>query len=101
MVVTTLDAAYLAFDPAQPLRGPLLRDYYVDREGNPTARMSAILLRNPTAPDKLLFTGHRGCGKSTELNLLLANPRFSRPFWWCSSRLRTSSILSTCVTLTS
>jgi len=80
MVVTTLDAAYLAFDPAQPLRGPLLRDYYVDREGNPTARMSAILLRNPTAPDKLLFTGHRGCCKSTELNLLLANPTIQQTF---------------------
>lgn len=80
MVATTLDAAYLAFDPAQPLRGPLLRDYYVDREGNPTARMRAILLRNPAALDKLLFTGHGGCGKSTELNRLLADPAIQQTF---------------------
>ena len=42
--------------------------------------MRAILLRTPAAPDKLLFTGHRGCGKSTELNRLLADPDVQKAF---------------------
>jgi hypothetical protein len=80
MVATNLDDAYLAFDPLKPLSGPQLESYYVSREPNPTDRIRQILLRAPDAPDKILFTGHRGCGKSTELNRLLANPEIQNTF---------------------
>lgn len=75
-----LDEAYLAFDPLKPLQGPQLQAFYVDRDRNPFTEMRAILLRAPDVPDKLLFTGHRGSGKSTELNRLTADPEIQRAF---------------------
>lgn len=80
MVATDLDDAYLAFDPLKPLSGSQLKSYYVGREPNPVDRIRQILLRAPDAPDKILFTGHRGCGKSTELNRLLADPQIQQTF---------------------
>ncbi len=80
MVATNLDDAYLAFDPLKPLSGSQLKSYYVGREPNPVDRIRQILLRAPDAPDKILFTGHRGCGKSTELNRLLADPQIQQTF---------------------
>lgn len=80
MIATNLDDAYLAFDPLRPLSGPQLESYYVGREPNPMDRIRQILLRTPDSPDKILFTGHRGCGKSTELNRLLADPQIQQTF---------------------
>ncbi len=80
MIATNLDDAYLAFDPLKPLSGPQLELYYVGREPNPVDRIRPILLRAPDSPDKILFTGHRGCGKSTELNRLLADPQIQEAF---------------------
>ncbi len=80
MTATNLDDAYLAFDPLRPLSGPLLESYYVGREPNPVDRIRQILLRAPDTPDKILFTGHRGCGKSTELNRLLEDPAIQKTF---------------------
>jgi hypothetical protein len=80
MVATHLDDVYLAFDPLKPLSGPELESYYVGRDPNPIDRIRPILLRRPDSPDKILFTGHRGCGKSTELNRLLADPEIQRTF---------------------
>ncbi|RMF33364.1 MAG: hypothetical protein D6759_07075 [Chloroflexi bacterium] len=76
---TTLEEAYLAFDPG-PLRGPALKAYYVDRPHNPSAEMRQILLTAPDEPHKLLFTGHRGSGKSTELNLLAEDAEIQQAF---------------------
>lgn len=80
MVATNLDDAYLAFDPLKPLSGEQLESYYVGREPNPIDRIRPILLKTPDSPDKILFTGHRGCGKSTELNRLLADPEVQQKF---------------------
>lgn len=79
-IATNLDDAYLVFDPLRPLSGPQLDSYYVGREPNPVDRLRQILLRAPDSPDKILFTGHRGCGKSTELNRLLADPQVQQTF---------------------
>ena len=49
MVATTLDEAYLVFDPIQPLRGSLLNDYYVDQE------------RQPDSQDEGYPATHSGC----------------------------------------
>jgi len=80
MIARNLNEAYLAFDPLKPLSGEQLRSYYVSREPNPIDRIRAVLLGSPDTPDKILFTGHRGCGKSTELNRLLADPEIQRTF---------------------
>ncbi|MGB9724275.1 MAG: hypothetical protein ACPL7G_10320 [Chloroflexia bacterium] len=80
MQATNLDDAYLAFDPLKPLSGEQLQMYYVGREPNPIDRIRAILLGSPDTPDKILFTGHRGCGKSTELNRLLSEPQVRQSF---------------------
>lgn len=60
------------FDPRKPLSGEALQDFYIDRPGNPLQRMLIYLqgLGLAGQPVKLLFTGHVGSGKSTELNKL-------------------------------
>ena len=80
MIARNLNDAYLAFDPLKPLSGKQLQSYYVGREPNPIDRIRAILLGSPDTPDKILFTGHRGCGKSTELNRLLTDIEIQRTF---------------------
>jgi len=71
MTATTLEAAINLFDPNRPLTRGQLELYFVEREGTPLPEMR-ILLRQLRKPAKLLFTGHRGSGKTTELNKLLA-----------------------------
>jgi len=72
MKATTLADAITVFNPREPLVGKELVEFYVDRPGNPLERMKIYLqgigLRGE--PVKLLFSGHRGSGKSTELNKL-------------------------------
>lgn len=80
MIAQNLDDAYRAFDPLQPLAGESLQTYYVAREPNPIDRIRSIFLRTPEKADKILFTGHRGCGKSTELNRLLSDPEIQQTF---------------------
>ena len=60
------------FNPQQPLRDKPLRDWYIDRPGNPLAQMRTYLqgLALHDTPVKILFTGHTGSGKSTALNKL-------------------------------
>ena len=59
------------FDPRQPLKGETLT-FYIDRPGNPLRKMETYLRNVAGAgkPVKVLFTGHVGSGKSTELNKL-------------------------------
>ncbi|MFN8494069.1 MAG: hypothetical protein U0350_41105 [Caldilineaceae bacterium] len=57
------------FNPAEPLRGQHLRDWFVERPNTSRGRVR-ILLETALEPQKLLFVGHRGSGKSTELNKL-------------------------------
>lgn len=69
---TTLAEVIRYFNPMQPLRGDELKSWYIDRPGNPADKMEKYLqgLALNDMPVKILFTGHRGNGKSTELNKL-------------------------------
>jgi tRNA A37 threonylcarbamoyladenosine biosynthesis protein TsaE len=69
-----LEDAYLALDPRQPVRREELNRLFVERPGSPTARLKAMLTlqrRQPNGP-KILFVGHLGSGKTSELTCLAA-----------------------------
>ncbi len=60
------------FDPELALSGAEeLEEWYVARADSPRTEM-AVLLQAVDKPQKFLFTGHRGSGKSTELVKLAA-----------------------------
>ncbi len=56
----------------KPLNEQDIADFYVDtvqgRDCNPSAKLRLLLKNNPTDNRKILFIGHSGSGKSTELN---------------------------------
>ncbi len=61
------------FDPRKPLSGEMLEVWYAARRqemANDAIEQMQVFLSVATAPVKLLFTGHRGSGKTTELNRL-------------------------------
>jgi len=69
---TTLKKAYQVCNPLESLEGDDLDRYYVDlsevRKTEAIAGVSNILdFQEPEQFTTILFTGHRGCGKSTEL----------------------------------
>jgi ABC-type transport system involved in cytochrome bd biosynthesis fused ATPase/permease subunit len=71
---TDLATAYKISD-VQPLTGEDLDRYYVDlgaaRKNDAIININCTLeLQEPAQHSAILFTGHRGCGKSTELRLL-------------------------------
>lgn len=72
MKAKSLPEVIRAFDPRQPLEGQELKDWYIDRPGNPLEQMKIYLqgLGLANQPVKILFTGHIGSGKSTTLNKL-------------------------------
>ena len=72
MKAHTLPEVIRAFDPMHSLTGQELKDWYIDRPGNPLTQMKIYLqgLGRADAPVKILFTGHAGGGKSTALNKL-------------------------------
>ena len=68
----TLEDAIYLLNPQKPLEGETLA-YYIDR-GSLARRDIQILLRSNDLRRgelvRILFSGHTGCGKSTELNKL-------------------------------
>ncbi len=67
MKAADLRGALNILDPERPLRtDEELRDYFVARPMSPLEDLR-ILLTTTDRPQKILFTGHRGSGKSTEL----------------------------------
>lgn len=68
----SLSEAIAVFDPRAALAGESLREFYVARPGSPLAQMEQLLLslRRSGQTVKLLLSGHRGSGKTTELNRL-------------------------------
>jgi predicted ATPase len=67
MKALNLRDAINILDPEHPLKTEKeLRDYFVNRAMSPLDDLS-LLLQDTTSPQKVLFTGHRGSGKSTEL----------------------------------
>jgi len=73
-----LKGAYENFDPTETL-GPYSH-FYVERENSPLHRIKTALLSKAQSP-KILFSGHRGSGKSTELNRLLMYPEISEKYF--------------------
>jgi hypothetical protein len=70
----SLEAIRTLLEPF-PLEGETL-EYYIDlfnaRGENPIAPLKRILTNNPLGHRQILFSGYRGCGKSTELNRLIS-----------------------------
>lgn len=70
------DRAWLNFEldlPLEPLLDGQPNPFYVDRPGNPIAQLEDALLAPFFQPPKFFFSGHRGCGKSTELRRIAVN----------------------------
>jgi hypothetical protein len=67
MLATNLTEALNALVPDRALSTPAeLQHLYVARPSSPLKRLE-MLLRSSQDPQKILFTGHRGSGKTTEL----------------------------------
>jgi len=78
------DRAWLNFELDLPLRpGPngAPNPFYIARPGNPIAELVDALMAPFYRPPKFFFSGHRGCGKSTELLHLMANPGIQKKYW--------------------
>lgn len=78
------DRAWLNFELDLPLRPTLdgkQNPFYVSRVGNPLAELKDALLAPFYNPPKFFFSGHRGCGKSTELLHLLGDPDIQKKYW--------------------
>jgi AAA ATPase domain len=72
IVATNLTEAYDLCDPVKPLQGEDLDRYYLPlleaRKTEAIVQVGKILeQQKPQTFSTILFTGHRGCGKSTEL----------------------------------
>jgi hypothetical protein len=83
-LATDFDRAWLNFELDLPLRpGPRgePNPFYIARPGNPIAELIDALMAPFYRPPKFFFSGHRGCGKSTELLHLMANPGIQRKYW--------------------
>ncbi len=79
-----LDRAWLNFELDLPLEvepGGPSNPFYVDRPGNPVAELEQALLAPFYQLPKYFFSGHRGCGKSTELRRVAVNPAIRAKFW--------------------
>ncbi|HET6845357.1 MAG TPA: hypothetical protein VFH29_00900 [Anaerolineales bacterium] len=84
IAATDFDRAWLNFEldlPLKPGKNGQSNPFYIDRPGNPIAELTDALLAPFYRPPKFFFSGHRGCGKSTELLHLLGNPEISRKYW--------------------
>jgi hypothetical protein len=81
---TDFDRAWLNFEldlPLKPQKGGRANPFYIDRPSNPIAELTDALLAPFYRPPKFFFSGHRGCGKSTELLHLLSNPEIHKKYW--------------------
>lgn len=84
LIAADFDRAWLNFELDLPLKPGLNgkpNPFYVDRPGNPIAELIDALLAPFYRPPKFFFSGHRGCGKSTELLHLLSNKEIQKKYW--------------------
>jgi len=78
------DRAWLNFEldlPLMPGQNGQPNPFYINRPGNPIAELTDSLLSPFYRPPKFYFSGHRGCGKSTELLHIISNPDIQRKYW--------------------
>ncbi len=79
-----LDRAWLNFEldlPLKPDKDGRPNPFYINRPGNPIDELTDALMSPFYRPPKFFFSGHRGCGKSTELQHLLSNPQLQKKYW--------------------
>ena len=84
IVATDFDRAWFNFEldlPLKPEKNGNPNPFYIDRPGNPIAELTDALMAPFYRPPKFFFSGHRGCGKSTELQHLLSNPQLQTKYW--------------------
>ncbi len=79
IVAEDLDLAWSNFDPVFTL--PANCPFHVERAGKPLNKLIRALMRQHRQPPKYFFSGHRGCGKSTELNRLAADEEIKNKFF--------------------
>jgi signal recognition particle GTPase len=70
----------LVFDSTKPVHVSASPAFYVDRLDNPMQTVKTYLLHS-SHYTKILFYGHKGCGKSTELNRLSEMPEINEKFF--------------------
>jgi hypothetical protein len=78
------DRAWLNFELDLPLpagKNGEANPFYVNRPGNPIADLTDALMSPFYRPPKFYFSGHRGCGKSTELLHLMASSHIRSKYW--------------------
>ena len=78
------DRAWLNFEldlPLTPGKNGQPNPFYVARPGNPINELADGILAPFYRPPKFYFSGHRGCGKSTELLHILTHPEIHKKFW--------------------
>lgn len=85
-----LEQSYLNFDQIRPIE-PNGEDakFHIDLNAKSVKRLFLDLKLQARQNLKILFSGHKGCGKSTQLNYLGLLRRSTRIFWWSSTRFRT------------
>src|SRR5512136_1600064 len=84
ITATDFDRAWLNFEldlPLKPGQNGEPNPFYVNRPGNPIAELIDALLAPFYRPPKFFFSGHRGCGKSTELLHLMAHSELQKKYW--------------------
>jgi hypothetical protein len=84
IMANDFDRAWLNFEldlPLKPGQNGEPNPFYVNRPLNPIAELTDALLSPFYRPPKFFFSGHRGCGKSTELLHLVANPGILKKYW--------------------
>lgn len=79
VIADNLDLAWSNFDPFFTL--PANCPFHVEREDKPLDRLKRALMRKHRQSPKYFFSGHRGCGKSTELNRLAADDEIKERFF--------------------
>ena len=79
IIAEDLDLAWSNFEPFYPL--PANSPFHVERKGKPLNKLIRALLRQHRQSPKYFFSGHRGCGKSTELNRLAADGDINEKFF--------------------
>jgi hypothetical protein len=78
------DRAWLNFELDLPLEtgaNGVPNPFYITRPGDPIAELADALNAPFYHAPKFFFSGHRGCGKSTELLHLMADPKIKEKYW--------------------
>jgi hypothetical protein len=85
------ERAWLNFEldlPLKPTKDFKPNPFYIDRPSNPIEELTDALLAPFYRPPKFFFSGHRGCGKSTELLHLLSSNEIHKKFWHINFSIR-------------